>query len=571
MRAPWTLWRHLLFEQWRLIALTATLVVLVISFAAAIKPLADGTLPAADAPRFMLLAIPPMLTYAIPFAAGFGATIGYHRLVQDNEVLAAHAGGISHRSLLAPAVATGLLLTGVLTVLNEQVIPRFLQSMEQMITRDVARMMSRSVETGQALKLGDVVIYADHAWTLGPDAASGAYERIQLTGLAVMGLTRQPDPDAPDGPEPLDVEMELTAERAIVWLFPAVDPEDPTAERGGTDVYVQLTNAVGSNAKDVPMLTGEEGQLGPIYMPGAFNDDPKFLTFAELQTLRDDPDRMSFIESRKRALAQRMADIDAFQAIRTALRETGRVTFRTRDGRPVRVEGRGLRPTPEGLRIVNAEQDTPVAVELFPQGGSGAGFTRYLADTVHLRAEPPLPGTTGTNMTLSLAGVTLETGDPQAPMVSVDDRRITDLVPQGDRSSELSKASSAELLQISAERLESSEADRPALEQARDDLIDRIDNLQREITSKRHERVAMAASVLVMVLGGSIAAMRMRHSPPLLAYLWSFFPALGAIVTISGGQQVVHKSGSVGLILLWGGLAALMLVAGVAYRGLARH
>ena len=54
-------------------------------------------------------------------------------------------------------------------------------------------------------------------------------------------------------------------------------------------------------------------------------------------------------------------------------------------------------------------------------------------------------------------------------------------------------------------------------------------------------------------------------------YLWSFFPALGALITISGGQKSVHDFGAPGLLMLWGGVAALCLYTFVAYRGLTRH
>mgnify|MGYP000423281398 CR=1 FL=1 len=37
----------------------------------------------------MLLAMPPMLQYALPFAACFGATLAYHRFAADNEAVAA--------------------------------------------------------------------------------------------------------------------------------------------------------------------------------------------------------------------------------------------------------------------------------------------------------------------------------------------------------------------------------------------------------------------------------------------------------------------------------------------------
>ena len=131
-RAPVTLWVYVAAELWRLLLLTVAVLVTVIAFAAAVKPLADGKLGPAEAIKFMVLAIPPMLAYALPFAAGFAATLAYHRMAQDNELLAAHSGGIAHRSLLTPAVGTGFALFLALASLNEYAIPHFLRAMERL-------------------------------------------------------------------------------------------------------------------------------------------------------------------------------------------------------------------------------------------------------------------------------------------------------------------------------------------------------------------------------------------------------------------------------------------------------
>ena len=50
----------------------------------------------------------------------------------------------------------------------------------------------------------------------------------------------------------------------------------------------------------------------------------------------------------------------------------------------------------------------------------------------------------------------------------------------------------------------------------------------------------------------------------------TFFPALGAVVMISTGQQITEKSGLHGLILLWGGVALLAGAVVQQYRTLVR-
>ena len=64
---------------------------------------------------------------------------------------------------------------------------------------------------------------------------------------------------------------------------------------------------------------------------------------------------------------------------------------------------------------------------------------------------------------------------------------------------------------------------------------------------------------------------RLRESLPLKIYLWAFFPALGAVLTISTGQQMTHQNGPVGLLVLWGGVAALCVYTWVEFSRLARN
>src|SRR6185295_10462720 len=94
VRLPWTIWKHTTLEMWKLLLLTAAVLVTVISFAATVRLTAEGRLGPLDTIKYMFLAMPPMLQYALPFASGFGATLAYHRMSQDNELTAAAGSGI---------------------------------------------------------------------------------------------------------------------------------------------------------------------------------------------------------------------------------------------------------------------------------------------------------------------------------------------------------------------------------------------------------------------------------------------------------------------------------------------
>ena len=92
---PWMLYRYFMGELLRVFLLSATVLVLVVAFGAAIKPLAGDDLAGPlQVAKYITLAIVPMLQFAIPFSAGFAATLVMHRYTADNEILAASVSGL---------------------------------------------------------------------------------------------------------------------------------------------------------------------------------------------------------------------------------------------------------------------------------------------------------------------------------------------------------------------------------------------------------------------------------------------------------------------------------------------
>src|SRR5688572_4796363 len=150
---PWLLYRYITVELLRVIGLTTTVLVTVIAFGALTKVLAgDSLLDAGQTVRYLGLAIVPMLQFALPFAAGFGATLVLHRLTSDNEIQAMAVGGISYRKILMPIAGLGLGLTILMIVLTQWVIPRFWSVIEQMMATDVTKMFAASIRRGEAFQ-----------------------------------------------------------------------------------------------------------------------------------------------------------------------------------------------------------------------------------------------------------------------------------------------------------------------------------------------------------------------------------------------------------------------------------
>lgn len=561
-RLPVTLWLMILGSLFGRIVLTSGVLVAVIAFTAAIKPLADGKLDAGDALKFIVLAIPPMLAYALPFAGGFCTTLVYHRLQADNEWTAARAGGISYRALLAPALVAGLVLSGALVLLNEQVIPRFLRGMQELVTTDAARFMTSSISKGRAVEFGGFSIYADRAERLEPPPDSGASDQLVLLKMAAVRT------DASG-----TIVGDVTASRAVVWLFPgerlaAQTPEERAAAASKnartsalTYLYFQLENADG-NWPGAPVARADD--IAFVHaVPGAFEDDPKFLTHTELRALKDQPEQMNWIEAARRDLAFRLAEPLMLNRLATSLRSQGRAELQEGKGRRLVIEAGGLAPEGERFVLVPTKPGAPVVVHVLAEGSAPA---RWSAQHAWLSTDfGPDQVARRLGLRLELENFRSSPGDADAGS-EIAHRVRSGLSLQPDPASEILRLSSTELVTRAQDASASASVRDSASRLERE-----IQDLRREITSKQHERAALALSCFVMVVTGAVAAIRLAGRLPLTVYLWSFFPALGSLITISSGQQIVHESGTPGLLLLWGGVGALAVYTLAMYSRVARR
>jgi lipopolysaccharide export LptBFGC system permease protein LptF len=566
-RPPLTLWFAVLVELWRLILLTTAILVVVLAFAAAVRFLADGRLGPTETIRLMFLAMPPMLQYALPFAAGFGATLAYHRAATDNELTASFAAGVSHRALLVPAIASGLVLAGTVLALSNEIIPRFLRSMEQLVTRDAARIIVASIERKEAVKMDNTLLYADLV-RRNPSLAGSDADRLYLKGVIAVELDKKGE-----------VKYLVSAREADVWLVraaaqstPGVKPDSETV----THVFIRSRGTVGQKAGE-GLMEGETLDLSRT-IPNAFSDDPKFLTWGELGDLREDPSHINFINSRRRVLAARLAERATTSAVADALATRGLIRFDAGEGAWVEVHAGAIRWDKAGGQWVVAKQpaagdksnDKPEPLLVLRQFETGR-VTRQLADSVTFRTavDPDAPEREVT-ISLTLEGLASAQGTPGARAGALKPQTIAQLgVPDADLAG-LMDARADRLIALADERLATDPTD-DYVQSARDDLRKRIADLMREISSKQHERFASAAACLVMIVTGAVMAVRLRSKLPLEVYLWAFFPALATVMTISAGQQLIHSQGLLGVPVMWGGVIGLGLYTLLQFRRVARN
>ncbi|MBK7403147.1 MAG: LptF/LptG family permease [Phycisphaerales bacterium] len=569
-RSPVLLWLHVTAELWRLLLLTVAVLVTVIAFAAAIKPLADGKLGPVEAIKFMVLAMPPMLAYALPFSAGFAATLAYHRMAQDNELLAAHAGGIAHRTLLVPALFSGAVLFLTLASLNEYIIPRFLQSMDRLVAQDLTKLLVNSIERGHAVQHGNLMVYADEV--IRPDATIRSELRDQgVTDALELRRVVFADTDS-DG----NLRNSVVASKAEVYVRPKLDAEG----RSDRAASILVFDGIGWKEDGTVVAMADFPRI-VLPIPNAFHDDPKFLTWGELRSLRRHPDRMDFVHNRTLDLAYFLGRRATAAAIASDLQSNGQVKLQKAEGGDI-VVLRGAGWTWSDVQgrynLIRLEDNRPFEVERWKAGLDGApgggGITHITArDAWFIIGITQNQLDRRVSIELHLLGARVDSpGESAAGDVSGlrEDLEFTGLQMAYDPLPEFTTQSAYELLAIAEPKIDRKHPD-SVFEAPTRSLRAEVDNLQREITSKQNERWALASSCLIMVITGAITAVRLRESMPLAVYLWSFFPALGAVITIMGGQQLTHESGAPGLFLLWGGVAGLAAYTFLSFLAIRKH
>lgn len=571
-RSPTILWRLLATDLARTCLLAAAALVGVISFAGAIRPLAEGQVGLAGALQLTGLLLVPMLQYALPFAAGFAATLAYHRFAADNEALAAHAAGLAHRTLVLPAAAIGLLLAALLVLLSSEAIPVFLRSAERIVQRDIARFFSAPIERGQPIELGDYLIHAESV--VGPipaPAGSGATEVLRLSNVLAIRPGDQPD----------DQVGWYVAERIDAWF--REDPDRPDS----TFVQLTSTNAVfNTEGADVRQGT-QTSRVIPI--PSAAADDPKFLRRAELRRAAREPRRLAAVDQRARALAARLVEQQMIAALDQRLRADGAATLaRGGDRLTLRAGALDLISEPGDAPVWQLRPGPAGEVRLRLDPEAGPALEHAAVDAaVSLREADvdPARRTLQPALRIELRDVRTTTpsrsdadappGDEPAPIVRAL-QRYSDLVPLTPAGEPAADASifdqpAAALLADAKHHADADAALGPDIARLARRLDDRIERLRREILSKRHERLAYSAACLVLVFTGAVVALRLRDHLPLPVFLWTFFPGLATVITISAGQRVTYEQGPVGLLLLWGGVLGLAAYALGEFRKLARR
>lgn len=556
---PWTLYRYILRDLLKVMALSTTVLVVVIGFAAAIKPLSDGMLGPWSLLKFVLFLMPTMLGFALPFSAAFSSTLVLSRFSADNEVTACRASGLSYWSILLPVFAVGLVLTAGMFFLSNWVVPRFYYLADREIERDMMRLLVNQVGKRQPVKWGDLIIYADRADDSQkppqvPEGAPAPYRMIVLEGAVVSRIDKKTG----------KVRQEGTAEAAYVYLYRIFNQ---------TWATMQLRNVMVYNAERNE--TGWFGVWEPpgLEVPNLFRDKLQFLSWPDLKQLGQQPERFDRVRQRKRKLIESMAN-------QVLIAESLRVLSAGRGDPKNRKAGLELTGPDGAVRYV-------VWAPKAERVGDAIRLSGVEGRPIHV--EMVSNGLASRTVSAETGVIHVESGDPEPePLFRVDLEKVEvfDVITNGkgaqraSMSLERSRWSREVMSPLGLtpvrdliEQSKAMGAGDKAVRTASDALTEEIYRLGRRIVARLHERAASASSCMLVLMLGATMSLLLRGTTPLAVYFWVFLLAtLSVMVARSGENVATDRSGemAVGLLVIWSGNFILLASCGWVYFKLSR-
>lgn len=546
---PWTLWRHVAWELLRVFAVTTSVIVTVIAFGAAAKPLADNTIGANTIFKYVTLAMVPMLQFAMPFAAGFASTLVMHRFATDNEVTAMSACGMGYRKIFAPVAILGGTLCVVMLVLVAFVVPHFWTRMKELATADATQVLIAAVSRGEAVVADKMMIYADAAREVDPPAELGIKRRLLLTGVAAIEL------DQAGGST---IATEFTAEDAAVDIH-----ETPR----GMVAKISLMNATVVRPSEGAIVTVPLAEPEASSLYSGFERGPKFLAVQEILDLRGDVDQSETVVVAKRPLSAVLGELELWRCIE-----------------PTVANGIIEMTEPGSERMFRITQVAVKNGQLLPANGHDDFLLFELSKGKQIRSAH---ASAGSLRAVSEAGfeprfVLIIPGSTQAKdlVTGLPGRwapRIDDLLPVGCSPKDWSSLPSSEVLRAAREfpttlTIAPLAAMRAQLPQQIARLQLKRDDVVWECDSHIANRFAQSASIVLVLLLGAAMAVALKRAMPLTVYLLAFIPAVTNIFMVSGGQLLMSNGSMfVGSALMWGGNLLLLSVLYVTWRRIVRN
>ncbi len=538
-----------------LVAITLLMTVLAI-----IQPLRQMGLDGRQVLNLFLFTMPVMLSFTLPVATLFAATLVYGRFSQDRELLACRASGISTLALLRPALVLGVVVTLLSLLLSNFIAPN-LQTMAVLAQSNLRGLVYNRLSTYG---------YVDH-YVAGRrhiiHADSVDAENDQLHGI-LYAYTRVPTKrNASDPPRQADTYLACATGARLHFDSPEGGPSRLTIQPIDLSI-VQTGDRIAPNRS---FSLGSNRFLMPVENP--IKDKPSFYRWDELHRVYDNPVLSGQIGRQIEGLRKRICSDLLSQEVLAAIR----------GGRKFAIGGKGDESYQLTAPVVEIDEHGSAALRGPADAPMGA---RPVVLTV-LR-----DGNEFQTVSAQVGQVVCEwsrlSDEPQATIRLEGDVEVSMDVPGGRQVLRPQDWARGEIglppdVRDRVEKLRPADlCSHPELHTRNAQILNEIRNLRDvqiprlkdALLAELHSRVAYGVSCFLMVAMGAALGLLFRGGQFISAFAISAVPASAVITMLLMGKGMVRNQDlrpELGLTCIWGGIILLGVANLFIYARLARR
>lgn len=533
-----TLHRYIFREAFKVFALAAIALTVIMSLGMILRPVQEYGVGPRQVFHLIGYFLPITLTFVLPMAALFAASLVYGRFASDNELDACKASGIGLPTLVYPGLALAIMVAIANLILSFYVTPAFVQRAEKALKADAQKIIFRNIQRRGYYKSPDGrwKIYADLV-----DAKNETLSGVVLTeaeGPKIDRLVTCDDAVVHFNPQKRFNEVQITADNTYI------------VDYANEDTFF---NERSSFTKEFPSLLG---------------DDIEFKKIDKIKQIR--ADYMLFNPVAKLAYetyAQFTSELLAEDIERRIQNEEDRF-YMLHSGEKI------IRFTADNCRVSKERQielKGNVTAEEY-ESLTGQAPVRILQcprALLNVRGEENLLTLTFAFYNAQWRAKNGSEGIASRPIVIrglIVPASITKIT---DKNDSILEAVGASYIKKSLQKEPG-----PQLQQQVDKLQRKIRKTAAKIEAEIHSRLSFGIGCVPLIMIGIGLGIIKKGGHLLSAFGASSIPAAILIVCIMSGKNIIENLGSqpqTGTALIWVGPVLLVLLAAVIYHRLLRN
>lgn len=517
-----TLHRYVLRELIKVFVLAAVALTLMLSLGSLLRPIQNYGVGPEQALRLLSYLLPITLTFVLPIAALFAASLVYGRFASDNELDACRASGIGLWTLMYPGLVLAIFVATTTLFLSFYVVPNYVHRAEKAVKADAKQILFRNLQRKGSYELPGHRIHAD---AVNP-------EKNELDGIVIAEIRDK------------QTKKIITARRAQVEI----------------ETHKNF-NQIMITAYDVYQFD-EQGQ---VYfknlrigdeMGSLLADDIKFKKIDEIKRIRSDPMQFSPIARlATQAYLQLVAELFAAEAAAQLAR--GDAMQLQGDNKLIRCTAAACKTKKDaeieltGAVVVSEYDDAQKTTQpdyvyrssravIKAENGPAGVFLEMIITNTPEWTRPD--GTKGWSNQHIIKNLSLPAG--------VGQKLGHDILTTVAAMPTLLKQPSPELMRLQ-ERLKNE-----------------IEGDMADIDVEINSRLVFGVGCVALILIGSGLGIILKGGHLLTAFGASAIPAAMLIVCIMMGKNIANQFLTLGILLMWASLLALTLLTAAIYRKL---